>query len=132
MIVKKILHKPKTSYPCSIDDCVIRTATPTFELCGSVRTTSPWHLSLILPRGLRNSTSKRMKSPVTQATAVQKNIPVALTSRVTPVAFLRKTGNAIWIRCFCLFSGSTAHTPARPRRTTGRERRAYAPASAYA
>jgi len=92
----------------SISDSVIFTATPTLALPDSVRTMSPRHLSRIFPTGLCNSTSNPIRSPGVHAPAVQKNIPDALTSRVTPVVPFRKTGSAIWIRWCLLFSGSTA------------------------
>ena len=75
---------------------MIFTATPTMPSCGSVRTTSPWHFSFILPSGLFNSTEKLIKSPGAQSDSdVQKNTPDALTSRVIPSAFFRNTGNAV-------------------------------------
>ena len=75
---------------------MIFTATPNIPLHSSVRTTSPWHFSIILPSGLFNSTEKLINSPGAQEDSdVQKKTPDALTSRVIPSAFFRNTGNAV-------------------------------------
>jgi hypothetical protein len=75
---------------------VIFTATPTSEARGSVRTTSPRHLNIILPPGRLNSNEKLIDSPGAQTDReIQKNTPEALTSRVTPPASFRYTGNAV-------------------------------------
>lgn len=85
---------------------MIFTATPTVASCGSVRTTSPRNLNIILLPSLLNSTEKLINSPGAQAgAAVQKYTPDALTSRVIPSALVNCTGNAVWIRCPVLFSG---------------------------
>ncbi len=83
-------------YPSSNADSVIFTATPISPLRSSVRTTSPWHFSFILPSGLLSSTEKLINSPGAQTDSdVQKNTPDALTSRVMPAAFFRITGSAV-------------------------------------
>lgn len=80
-------------------DSTIFTATPILQGRGSVRTTSPWHFSLILPFGLLISTEKLINCPSSYAISdVQKNKPDALISRVTPWASFRTTGRAVWIR----------------------------------
>jgi hypothetical protein len=86
-------------FDCSIAESMIFTATPNALARGSVRTTSPWHLSTIVPSRLRSSTEKWINSPSVQlASDVQKYTPDALTSRVIPWAFFRNTGNAVRMR----------------------------------
>ena len=64
---------------------MIFTATPIPVVRDSVRTTSPWHLSIIVPLGLLSSTEKLTNSPSSHADLdIQKNKPDALTSRVIP------------------------------------------------
>lgn len=66
-------------------ESTIFTAIPILQGHDSVRTTSPWHFSLILPLGLLISTEKLINCPSSYSISdVQKNKPDALMSRVTP------------------------------------------------
>ena len=74
-------------------DSMIFTATPTFPSWCSSRTMFPRHLNLICPPGVSKSTARFIGLPMAKEASVSKNIPDALTSRVTPVAPPKSTAN---------------------------------------